>query len=243
MSYEKLMKSINQQQIIAAVRFNECVEDGQGHDVSAALMSELTGLGLVICSDQGHEQTDLMIEVKEVLKLAENIVSSGGTLTDYGHIFETPVADIDMKLVMDKKFSEGHGVLQINPNVPDKVIALAVRSALKSANGKSFSIVPSMGGLQDQMSDVVFDPKCDVELHEETKVAIVDLQLDAAKKQAVIDAWKAEAALLIIKQCCYSLSDAMQFAEAAFENIAGDIESETPQDCVDAEIDAARESL
>lgn len=155
--------------------------------------------------------------------------------TEYGHVFETPVADIDMKLVMDKKFSEGRGVLQINPNVPDEVIALAVRSALISANGKPISVVPSMGILQDQRSDV--------ELHEETKVAIADLQLDASKKQAVIDAWKAETALLIIKQCYYSLVDAMLFAEAAFENIAGDIESETPQDCVDAEIDAARESL
>lgn len=144
MNYEKLMKSISQQQIIAAVRFNECAEDGQGHDLSAELMSELTGLGLVICSDQGHEQTDLMIEVKEVLKLAESIVSSGGTLTDYGHIFETPVADIDMKLVMDQKFSDGHGVLQINPNDSDVAIAIAVRSALKSANGKPFKIVPTM---------------------------------------------------------------------------------------------------
>lgn len=163
--------------------------------------------------------------------------------TEYGHVFETPVADIDMKFVMDKKFSEGRGVLQINPNVPDKVIALAVRSALKSANGKSFSIVPSMEGLQNELGDLVFDAKGDIELREETKIAIADLQLNAAKKQAVIDAWKVEAALLIIKQCYYSLSDAMHFAEAAFENIAGDIESETPQDCVDAEIDAARESL
>jgi hypothetical protein len=70
MSYENLIKSISQEQIIAAVRFNECVEDGQGHDVSADLMSELTALGLVICSEQGHEQTDLMIEVKEILKVA-----------------------------------------------------------------------------------------------------------------------------------------------------------------------------
>lgn len=55
-----------------------------------------------------------------------------------------------------------------------------------------------------------------------------------------IDQWKAEAALLIISQCHFSLNDALRFAEAAYDNIDGDIENESPQDCVDAEIDAMR---
>lgn len=58
--------------------------------------------------------------------------------------------------------------------------------------------------------------------------------------QVKIDAWKAEAALLIINQCHLSLEDAISFAESAFENIDGDIDLESPQDCVDAEIDAMR---
>jgi hypothetical protein len=72
---------------------------------------------------------------------------------------------------------------------------------------------------------------------------VSESELNEITKQVTGDAWKAEVALLIIKQNYHSLNDAVQFAEAAFENIAGDIESETPQDCVDAEIDAARESL
>jgi hypothetical protein len=72
---------------------------------------------------------------------------------------------------------------------------------------------------------------------------VSEAELNEITKQVTGDAWKAEVALLIIKQNYYSFNDAVQFAEAAFENIGGDIESETPQDCVDAEIDAARESL
>ncbi len=51
------------------------------------------------------------------------------------------------------------------------------------------------------------------------------------------DTWKAEAVLLIIKQCHYTFDQAVNFAEAALENIDYDIESFSPQDSVDAEID------
>jgi hypothetical protein len=61
-------------------------------------------------------------------------------------------------------------------------------------------------------------------------------------EQVRIDSWKAEASLLIIKQCHYPLDAAIRFAEAAFENIYGDIETTSPQDCVDAEIDEMRSS-
>ena len=57
-------------------------------------------------------------------------------------------------------------------------------------------------------------------------------------EQVQIDAWKAETALLIIRQCHFGLEDALCFAEASYSNIDGDIEMESPQDCVDAEIDA-----
>lgn len=36
------------------------------------------------------------------------------------------------------------------------------------------------------------------------------------------------------------VNEAIEFAEAAFEDIEGDIETETPQDCIDGEIDAMR---
>ena len=58
--------------------------------------------------------------------------------------------------------------------------------------------------------------------------------------QVQIDAWKAETALLVIQQCHFSFEDALSFAEASYSNIDGDIELESPQDCVDAEIDAIR---
>jgi hypothetical protein len=57
-----------------------------------------------------------------------------------------------------------------------------------------------------------------------------------SKSQLKIDAWKAKAALLIIEQCHFSLDDAINFAEAAYENIGGDIDWDSPQDCVDEEI-------
>ncbi len=59
-------------------------------------------------------------------------------------------------------------------------------------------------------------------------------------EQVKVDAWKAEAALRFIKQCHVSLDDGISFAHASYENINGDIEHESPQDCVDAEIDAMR---
>ena len=64
-----------------------------------------------------------------------------------------------------------------------------------------------------------------------------------SEERVKIDTWKAEASLLIIKQCNFPLSDAINFAEAAYENIDGDIESESPQDCVDSEIEAMRADL
>jgi hypothetical protein len=57
-----------------------------------------------------------------------------------------------------------------------------------------------------------------------------------SRPQVKIDAWKAKAALLIIEQCNFSLDDAINFAEAAYENIGGDIDWESPQDCVDEEM-------
>ena len=63
---------------------------------------------------------------------------------NHEHLVESPATEVDIKLAMDTKFSEGHGVLQINPNITDEEIALAVRSALKSANGQPFKIVPTM---------------------------------------------------------------------------------------------------
>ncbi|PHS61652.1 MAG: hypothetical protein COB12_11985 [Flavobacterium sp.] len=54
--------------------------------------------------------------------------------------------------------------------------------------------------------------------------------------QIKIDTWKAKTTLLIIEQCHLPLEDAINFSESAYENVAGDIDWESPQDCVDAEI-------
>ena len=56
------------------------------------------------------------------------------------------------------------------------------------------------------------------------------------EKQVKIDTWKAKTALLIIEQCHHTFDEAVSFAESAYENVDGDIEWESPQDCVDAEI-------
>jgi len=58
-------------------------------------------------------------------------------------------------------------------------------------------------------------------------------------KQVLIDTWKAETALLIIQQGHYALADALNFAEASFDNIDGDIETVLPQECIDEEVSAA----
>ena len=54
--------------------------------------------------------------------------------------------------------------------------------------------------------------------------------------QVKIDTWKAKATLLIIEQCHFPLEEAINFAEAAYENVGGDIEWDSPQDCVDEEV-------
>lgn len=57
--------SMNDEQINAAIRFNECSEDGQEYDVSPEMMIQLANLGLVF--DQGggcYEQTELMLSVQ-----------------------------------------------------------------------------------------------------------------------------------------------------------------------------------
>ena len=59
-------------------------------------------------------------------------------------------------------------------------------------------------------------------------------------KQVEIDTWKVKTALLIIEQCHFTFRAAIRFAESAYENISGDIELESPQDCVDAEVDAMK---
>lgn len=56
--------SMSSDQIKAAMRINECVADGQGHDVPPELMEQLSELGLVLNKgDDVYEQTDLMISV------------------------------------------------------------------------------------------------------------------------------------------------------------------------------------
>lgn len=76
---------------------------------------------------------------------------------------------------------------------------------------------------------------------EEVEQANVDSNTAApASEQVKVDEWKAQAAMLIIKQCHFSLSDAIKFSHAAYESINGDIDVVPPQDCVDSEIDAMR---
>ena len=69
----RTLMSMSQEQMKAAMRFNECVEDGQDHDVPSDLMKQLEMHGLVIDKGDGYyEQTDLMIEVGAALKDAHS---------------------------------------------------------------------------------------------------------------------------------------------------------------------------
>ena len=63
------------------------------------------------------------------------------------------------------------------------------------------------------------------------------------EQQVKIDIWKAKAALLYIEQLHAPLESGQSFAEAAYDNIDGDIEDFSPQDAVDEEIDAMRSSM
>jgi hypothetical protein len=59
-------------------------------------------------------------------------------------------------------------------------------------------------------------------------------------RQVLVDAWKAEYALLLIKQCHFPLDEALSNAEAMLDNMGGDFNCMTPADAVDEEIDAMR---
>ena len=63
--------------------------------------------------------------------------------------------------------------------------------------------------------------------------------------QGEITIWKLETAKLYCEQINQSceVKEAIDFAEACYENINGDILEESPQDCVYAEIDAMRSNL
>jgi calcineurin-like phosphoesterase len=66
--------NLSKEQREAASRFNECAADGQEHDVSPELISELENLGLIINKGNNfYEQTDLMKEFEESNRLVKII--------------------------------------------------------------------------------------------------------------------------------------------------------------------------
>lgn len=60
-----------------------------------------------------------------------------------------------------------------------------------------------------------------------------------------ITVWKLETAKLYCKQINLdsSVNEAVIFAETCYQDIDGDIENESPQDCIDAEIDAMQSCI
>lgn len=55
-----------------------------------------------------------------------------------------------------------------------------------------------------------------------------------------IDNWKAEVIFLLVKEVCYSLTEALEAVEEIFDSISGDIETNSPRDVVDNEISEMR---
>ncbi|MGY6509050.1 hypothetical protein ACXIUH_08780 [Vibrio parahaemolyticus] len=55
-----------------------------------------------------------------------------------------------------------------------------------------------------------------------------------------LDAWVAEYARLLIIQCHFDLETAIGMGKTALENVDNDIESYSPDEAVDDEIDAMR---
>ena len=60
-----------------------------------------------------------------------------------------------------------------------------------------------------------------------------------------ITVWKLETAKLYCQQINKEsdIKEALGFAEASYENISGDIDIDSPQDCIDSEIDAMRSCI
>ena len=50
---------------------------------------------------------------------------------------------VDIKDIIDSKFISGEGVLLINPDMDDKIIAFSIREALRAVKGKSFAVAES----------------------------------------------------------------------------------------------------
>jgi hypothetical protein len=63
--------------------------------------------------------------------------------------------------------------------------------------------------------------------------------------KANITDWKLETARLYCEQINNDSSskEASNFAEACYDNISGNIDMESPQDCIDSEIDAMRSCI
>lgn len=60
--------------------------------------------------------------------------------------FNRNLGDVDLKDVINEKFSKGEGVLMLDTNMPDDFLLLAVKQALKASQGKSFTVVSQADG-------------------------------------------------------------------------------------------------
>lgn len=59
----------------------------------------------------------------------------------YGHLFE--FAERDMDAVMQEKFANGQGVIQLLPDMNDAVLLAAIKYAVSVSNGKPFLVMPA----------------------------------------------------------------------------------------------------
>ena len=59
----------------------------------------------------------------------------------YGHLFE--FVERDMDAVMQEKFANGQGVIQLLPDMDDAVLLAAIKYAASVSNGKPFLVMPA----------------------------------------------------------------------------------------------------
>lgn len=56
---------------------------------------------------------------------------------------QTPPEDLDLKEIIDAKFTSGEGVMVIDPKASDADLARLLRIAMLASDGQPFTVIPS----------------------------------------------------------------------------------------------------
>jgi len=78
-------------------------------------------------------------EINYGVQLDEHVKNFGQP--EYGKIYNSGIGELDLSDVINERFSKGEGVLMLDTNMPDNLLLLAVKNALKASQGKSFLVV------------------------------------------------------------------------------------------------------